>query len=97
MCLLCHSLNAVPFGNYGCSGGTVGKAFQYIISNDGINSQSSYPYVGRVSIANVSSSIMVMILSQSCEKERAEEGERGKEREAEPKREREREREREKV
>lgn len=77
------SFNAVPFGNYGCSGGTVGKAFQYIISNDGINSQSSYPYVGRVSIPNVSSSITVvnlMILSQTFEKERVREGERGKER-----------------
>lgn len=40
--------HAVPYGNYGCSGGTVAKAFKYVIANDGIDSQSSYPYVGRV-------------------------------------------------
>ena len=42
-------IHAVPYGNYGCSGGNVAKAFNYVISNNGIDSQSNYPYVGRVS------------------------------------------------
>ena len=33
-----------PQGNKGCSGGWMGYAFQYIISNRGINSNASYPY-----------------------------------------------------
>lgn len=36
------------YGNDGCNGGYVYKAFQYVIDNQGIASEKLYPYKGKV-------------------------------------------------
>ena len=39
----------VPYGNHGCQGGNVHNVYQYVVDNQGINTEASYPYKGRVS------------------------------------------------
>ena len=41
---------AVPYGNHGCQGGNMYLAFLYVISNEGVDTQSSYPFKGKVQV-----------------------------------------------
>ncbi|XP_075463659.1 cathepsin S-like [Ascaphus truei] len=44
------------YGNNGCSGGFMTNAFRYIIDNNGINSDSSYPYQAKADTCHYNSS-----------------------------------------
>lgn len=73
---------AKPYGNMGCLGGTMDKAFQYIIANKGVDTESSYPYlaqtetscrfnastVGATMSSYVDVPINEMALTEACEK-----------------------------
>ena len=44
--MLC--LPVVPYGNHGCQGGNVHNVYNYVVDNQGIDTEASYPYKGKV-------------------------------------------------
>ena len=40
--------HAAPYGNSGCNGGNMYKVYQYIIDNQGVDTEKSYPYSRKV-------------------------------------------------
>ena len=40
----------VPYGNGGCSGGSIKNSIQYVIDSGGIDTERSYPYTEKVSL-----------------------------------------------
>ena len=46
---VCVPLHVVPYGNRGCSGGSLEVSILYVIDNEGIDTSQSYPYTEYVS------------------------------------------------
>ncbi len=56
----------VPYGNLGCNGGNVYDAFLYVIANAGIDTNSYYPYEGRVSRLSVLTKYIHAVMRFEC-------------------------------
>jgi len=53
---------SIAHGNLGCNGGDMGRAMDYVVKNNGIDTEESYPYTAKLgvchfSVANVGASI----------------------------------------
>jgi len=44
---------SLGYGNSGCNGGTPGRAFAYVLDNEGINSEATYPYEGHDNVRHL--------------------------------------------
>ncbi|NXU77889.1 CATS protein, partial [Oreotrochilus melanogaster] len=58
---------STTYGNQGCSGGFMTNAFQYIIDNQGIDSEDSYPYTAQNGTCEYNSSARAATCSRYVE------------------------------
>ena len=54
-------MHTVPYGNHGCKGGNMPAVYRYVIANEGVDTQNSYPFRGKVNATRT-----VTVLFQHC-------------------------------
>ncbi len=56
--------HTVPEGNNGCNGGNMYNSYMYVIFNDGVNTEKSYPFEGIV--CNKKNTYLTFLAIHTC-------------------------------